>query len=154
MWFHLELKGKGYEAARSVWQWVTLLQDLIALSVPVVSMPENFPLIWMNRHSNNGYAECFALCQMVDSAGVDLPLARDCILKRDFEGGQMAKRYDSVWDDDGKAYHIFASEENLTPHIAELSDDYLSHTGKYVRGACRTEWGRLLSLKRTVCTGW
>lgn len=36
-------------------------------------------------------------------------------------------------DDDGKAYHIYASEENLTLHIAELSDDYQSHTGKYIR---------------------
>ena len=36
-------------------------------------------------------------------------------------------------DDDGKAYHIYSSEENLTLHIAELSDDYLSHTGKYIR---------------------
>ena len=36
-------------------------------------------------------------------------------------------------DDDGTAYHIYSSEENLTLHIAELSDDYLSHTGKYIR---------------------
>ena len=37
------------------------------------------------------------------------------------------------WDDDGKAYHIYSSEDNLTLQIAELSDDYLSHTGKYIR---------------------
>ena len=36
-------------------------------------------------------------------------------------------------DDDGKAYHIFASEDNATLHIAELTDDYLDYTGKYVR---------------------
>lgn len=36
-------------------------------------------------------------------------------------------------DDDGKAYHIYSSEDNLTLQIAELSDDYLSHTGKYIR---------------------
>jgi beta-xylosidase len=36
-------------------------------------------------------------------------------------------------DDDGKAYHIYSSEENLTLHLAELSGDYLSHTGKYTR---------------------
>ena len=36
-------------------------------------------------------------------------------------------------DDDGKAYHIYSSEDNLTLQIAELADDYLSHTGKYIR---------------------
>jgi beta-xylosidase len=36
-------------------------------------------------------------------------------------------------DDDGKAYHIYSSEDNLTLQIAELTDDYLSHTGKYIR---------------------
>ena len=36
-------------------------------------------------------------------------------------------------DDDGKAYHIYSSEDNLTLQIAELSDDYLSHSGKYIR---------------------
>ena len=67
--------------------------------------------------------------QWVDAVGKGL------ILKRDFEGGQMARDMTVYVDDDGKAYHIFASEENLTLHIAELSDDYLSHTGKYVRVA-------------------
>ena len=38
-------------------------------------------------------------------------------------------------DDDGKAYHIFSSEENLTMHIAELTDDYLHHSDRYVRVA-------------------
>lgn len=36
-------------------------------------------------------------------------------------------------DDDQKAYHIYASEENQTLHIAELTDDYLGHNGRYVR---------------------
>ena len=36
-------------------------------------------------------------------------------------------------DDDGKAYHIYSSEENLTLQIAELTDDYQGHSGKYVR---------------------
>lgn len=36
-------------------------------------------------------------------------------------------------DDDGKAYHIYSSEENLTLHIAELTDDYLQHSGRYIR---------------------
>ena len=45
----------------------------------------------------------------------------------------MARDMQLFVDDDGKAYHIYSSEDNLTLHIAELSEDYLSHTGKYVR---------------------
>jgi beta-xylosidase len=56
-------------------------------------------------------------------------------LNRDMKQGQMARDMTLYVDDDGKAYHIFSSEENLTLHIAELSDDFLSHTGKYVRVA-------------------
>jgi len=36
-------------------------------------------------------------------------------------------------DDDGKAYHIYSSEENSTLHIGLLSDDYLTPSGKFIR---------------------
>ena len=36
-------------------------------------------------------------------------------------------------DDDGKAYHVFASESNATMHISLLSDDYLKPSGVYRR---------------------
>jgi beta-xylosidase len=48
-------------------------------------------------------------------------------------GGQMARDMTVFVDDDGKAYHVFSSEENFTLDIAELTDDYTSHTGKFVR---------------------
>lgn len=32
-------------------------------------------------------------------------------------------------DTDGKAYHIYSSEENMTMHISLLTDDYLEHVG-------------------------
>jgi beta-xylosidase len=53
--------------------------------------------------------------------------------ERDFEGGQMARDMTVFVDDDGKAYHFYSSEDNGTHHIAELTDDYLDHTGKYKR---------------------
>jgi hypothetical protein len=46
---------------------------------------------------------------------------------------QMARDMTLFLDDDGKAYHIYASEENSTLHISQLSDDYLSYSGKYAR---------------------
>jgi beta-xylosidase len=36
-------------------------------------------------------------------------------------------------DDDGKAYLISASEDNLTTHISLLTDDYLGTAGKFSR---------------------
>ena len=59
----------------------------------------------------------------------------DEYLKRDFSTGQMARDMTLYVDDDGKAYHIFSSEENFTLHIAELTGDYLHHTGRYTRMA-------------------
>ena len=42
-----------------------------------------------------------------------------------------------TWQAEAEVTHIdiYASEENLTLQIAELSDDYLSHSGKFVRVA-------------------
>ena len=54
-------------------------------------------------------------------------------MKRDLEGGQMSRDMTLYVDDDGIAYHIYSSEENLTLQIAELTDDYQGHSGKYVR---------------------
>lgn len=65
-------------------------------------------------------------------------------------------------DDDGKAYHIYSSEENSTLHIALLTDDYLDYSGKY---ACFFP-GRFMEapamfkkdgkyyLMMSGCTGW
>ena len=36
-------------------------------------------------------------------------------------------------DDDGKAYQFYASEDNGTMHVSQLSDDYLKPAGKYAR---------------------
>lgn len=55
------------------------------------------------------------------------------LLGRDMKRGQQARDMTLFVDDDDKAYHIYSSEENSTMHIAELSDDYLNHTGKFVR---------------------
>lgn len=55
------------------------------------------------------------------------------ILGRDLPGGQMSRDQTLFVDDDGTAYRIYSSETNSTTHIAELTGDYLDHTGKYVR---------------------
>ncbi len=45
----------------------------------------------------------------------------------------MARDMTLYVDDDGKAYHIYSSEENMILQIAELTDDYQAHSGKYTR---------------------
>ncbi len=81
---------------------------------------------------------------------------------RDLIGGQMSRDMTLFVDDNGKAYHIYSSEENLTLHIAELSDDYTQHTGKYIRidAGGHNEAPAILKyegryfLITSGCTGW
>ena len=110
MWFHLELKGQGYNAAR--------------YGVAVADRPEGPYKFLYSQRANAG-------TWPVEGS----PLNFDEYLKRDFNPGQMSRDMTLFVDDDGKAYHIFSSEENYTLHIAELTGDYLHHTGRYTRVA-------------------
>jgi hypothetical protein len=56
-------------------------------------------------------------------------------LVRDFEGGQMSRDMTLYVDGDGRAYQIYASEENHTLHISQLTDDAQRPAGRYVRVA-------------------
>ena len=110
MWFHLELKGQGYNAAR--------------YGVAVADRPEGpYKFLYSSRANAGTWP--------VEGS----PMNFDEYLKRDYGTGQMARDMTLYVDDDGKAYHIFSSEENFTLHIAELTGDYLHHTGRYTRMA-------------------
>ena len=54
-------------------------------------------------------------------------------LARDLAEGQMARDMTLFVDDDGKAYQFYASEENATMHVSELTADYLKPAGRYAR---------------------
>ncbi len=110
MWFHLELKGQGYNAAR--------------YGVAVADRPEGPYKFLYSSRANAGTWPIKGS-----------PMNFDEYLKRDYGTGQMARDMTLYVDDDGKAYHIFSSEENFTLHIAELTGDYLHHTGRYTRMA-------------------
>ena len=162
MWFHLELKGKGYSAARS--------------GVAVSDNPTGPYTYLRSARVNPGILPCDMTD--ADKAVMDTlnpknyetwwtdswrdAVKKGLILKRDLEGGQMARDMQLFVDDDGKAYHIYASEENLTLNIAELSDDYQSHSGKYVRVAPTGHNEAPAIFKRngkywmitSGCTGW
>ena len=162
MWFHLELKGKGYAAARS--------------AVAVADNPTG-PFKYLRSGRINPGKLPFDMSEeqraVLDTLDAEKykewwtpvwydAIAKGLFVKRDLEGGQMARDMQLFVDDDGKGYHIYSSEDNLTLHIAELSDDYLSHTGKYVRlaPAGHNEAPAIFKKDGTYwmitsgCTGW
>lgn len=74
----------------------------------------------------------------------------------------MARDQTLFVDDDGRAYHLYASEDNKTLHISMLSDDYLKPSGTYTRvfenrsmeapAICKRK-GRYWFIG-SGCTGW
>lgn len=150
MWFHLELLGEGYKAARSG----------VAVADKV-----NGPYTFLKSYRPNAgkfpsYAENIPVNERVNC---QTPATKsDGFFCRDMPGGQMARDMTVFVDDDGKAYHIFASEENFTLHLAELAPDYLSHTGKFIRihAGRQTEAPALFKkdgfyyMIGSGCTGW
>jgi hypothetical protein len=128
MWFHLELKGKGYEAART--------------GVATSDSPTG-PFTFLKSYRPNAgdwpvNVPVSLKDKQVDAANLKWwtpewtkEVQDGLFIRRDFEQGQMSRDMTVFVDDDGKAYHIHSSEENLTLHISELSDDYLSFTGKW-----------------------
>lgn len=136
MWFHLELKGQGYAAAR--------------YGVAVADKPEGpytflrsgrvNPGIWPVNLANPDTAALTGAMNRKPELQWWTPewmeyIKQGMLTWRDYDGGQMARDQTVYVDDDGKAYHIYSSEENLTLQIAELTDDYTAHTGRYVRVA-------------------
>ena len=135
MWFHLELKGRGYDAAR--------------YGVAVADKPEGpYQFLYSQRANANTWPvefdkQALAIVDTLNAANFQeswtpawrQAVAEGLFVKRDFSTGQMSRDMTLYVDDDGHAYHIFSSEENLTLHIAELTDDYLHHSGRYTRVA-------------------
>mgnify|MGYP000095721855 CR=1 FL=1 len=133
MWFHLELKGQGYKAART---GVAIADKATGPYRFIKSLRPNANTYPLNISEAEKQAVAFLL------QGKKLPktlvskienLSELKVFARDFAGGQMARDMTVYVDKDGKAYQIYSSEENRTLHISLLSDDYLSHTGTYIR---------------------
>lgn len=160
MWFHLELKGQGYKAARSALAvsdnvtgpYTFVRSERINKGFYPFDMPDDIRKLRLdpNKYTTWWTPEWYKAVE------------NGLFLKRDFAEGQMARDMTLFVDDDGKAYHIYASEENLTLHIAELTDDYAGHTGKYIRVAPggHNEAPTIFKRKGTYwmitsgCTGW
>jgi beta-xylosidase len=162
MWFHLELKGQGYDAARS---GVAVSDSPAGPFTFLRSFRPNaghWPVNVQDYHKN---PVADTIKEKYCGGKGCLPVHVDSmnILGRDFEGGQMARDMNLFVDDDSKAYHIYSSEENSTTHISQLADDYTSYSGKYVRifpnrymeapAVFKTSKGKYYFIG-SDCTGW
>ncbi|MCI9285008.1 MAG: family 43 glycosylhydrolase [Muribaculaceae bacterium] len=129
MWFHHELKGRGYEAAQVA---VATADNPLGPFVPLKSSRVNagkLPLNMIRSKTAPTYdnrtewwtPEWYAL------------IREGMFTYRDLAGGQMSRDMTLFVDDDSTAYHIYSSEDNLTLHIAELDSTFTSHSGRYIR---------------------
>lgn len=129
LWFHLELKGQGYNAAQT---GVAVAENPVGPYTFLKALNPNagkWPFDYPEGLKNKKFPE-----DLKEWSDEWLQAVKDgMFLHRDFKKGQMARDMTLFVDDDGKAYHIHASEENLTLHIAELTEDYTDFTGKYIR---------------------
>ncbi|MAW94683.1 MULTISPECIES: glycoside hydrolase family 43 protein [unclassified Leeuwenhoekiella] len=131
LWFHLELKDRGYEAART--------------GVAVSDSPVGpFEYVKSYRPNAGVWPQNFSEHQKTKENATELryewwtgewgkALEDGLYVRRDFEEGQMSRDMTVFVDDDNKAYHIHSSEENQTLHISLLTDDYLDFTDTWVR---------------------
>lgn len=131
MWFHLELKGRGYGPSRAgvavsdtpAGPYRFIRSGRVNPGVYPLNMTQEEQKLTWNPKDYEWWTPEWREA-----------VNKGMFVKRDLEGdGQMSRDMTLFVDDDGTAYHIYSSEENLTLHIAELADDYLSHTGKYIR---------------------
>ena len=128
MWFHLELKGHKYNAARTacaVADGPTGPFEYLGSTRPNAG---RFPI-----NASDELKERVINKDAGVEPGATKPERADSFFTRDFYGGQMARDMTLFLDDDGTAYHIFAAEENYTLQVAELDETFTRHTGRYAR---------------------
>jgi len=127
MWFHLELKGQGYSAARTA----VAVADKVTGPYTYLKSLRPHAGIWPENATAAHKTKIITVAEK--DPEWEQKVADGAFLQRDFEGGQMSRDMTLFVDDDGTAYHITASEENRTLQISKLTDDYLGFMDAYVR---------------------
>lgn len=157
MWFHHELKGRGYGAAQA---GVAVADNALGPFKVISSgrvnpgrLPQGGDTLRVEAGSDTlrGWSPEWLAA-----------VRRGLFTLRDLDGGQMARDQTVYVDADSTAWHIYSSEENLTLHIAELDSTYTRHTGRYVRLAPAGHneapvifrHGGKYWLITSGCTGW
>lgn len=129
MWFHHELKGRGYAAAQAC---VAVADTPTGPFVPIKSSRVNAGRLPVNLQNPKTFSDADRQLKWWTPEWYE-QIAQGLFTVRDLDGGQMSRDMTLFVDDDSTAYHIYSSEDNLTLHIAELDDTYTRHTGRYIR---------------------
>ena len=129
MYFHLELRGQDYSAART---GIAVADKPTGPYLFLRSLRPNADILPLNMPSDEGLDKDESHYEGWSEEWKQA-VKQGLFTWRDLHTGQMSRDMALYVDDDGKAYHIYASEENLTLQIAELTPDYLDYTGKYKR---------------------
>jgi hypothetical protein len=159
MWFHLEPKGKGYGGAMIGIAQSDNVTGPFTYIRSTRATPQTWPVNVLDLHklpvpdSLTNERSNLKANEHPDSVNT---------LGRDFEKGQHSRDMTLFVDSDGKAYHICSSESNSVIHINELTDDFLSFTGKYVRAFVGRKMEAPAVFKKdglyyfmgSECTGW
>jgi Glycosyl hydrolases family 43 len=130
MWFHHELKGQGYKAAMT---GVAVSENITGPYKYIHSLRPNAGIWPVNFPEEFKKSKDFETNLKSWSDEWKVAVKEGLFVRRDFAGGQMARDMTIFVDKDGKAYHVHSSEENMTLHFSELTDDYLDFTGRYYR---------------------
>lgn len=159
MWFHLELKNQGYDAARA--------------AVAISDNPKG-PFKFVKSYRPNAgvwpinFEDKFKIASIDERALKSwtaewlTAVKNGMLIRRDFDKGQMSRDMTVYVDDNDKAYLIHSSEDNLTLHLSELTDDYLDFTEKWsvIEPAGHNEAPVLFKqdgiyyMITSGCTGW
>ena len=162
MLFHLELKGRGYEAARVGFAVSDTPTGPFKFIRSLRPNAGKWPMDFTKRDIKRAMALDEAKYKEWWTPEWRRAVDEGLLLKRDLPGGQMSRDMTVFVDDDGTAYHIHSAEENLTLNIAELTPDYLDYTGRYIRLAPGGHNEAPTIFKRdgvywmitSGCTGW
>ena len=162
MLFHLELKERGYEAARVAFaeseKATGPFRFVRSMRLHAGKWPFNMSkqdIAAAKQTRADDWKEWWTPAWRRE-------VEKGMYLWRDLEGGQMSRDMTLYVDDDGRAYHITSSQENLTLLVSELTDDYLDFTGKFNMVApggqneapCLFKHDGTYWLICSGCTGW
>jgi hypothetical protein len=163
MWFHLERKGEGYASSLSG----VAIADRVAGPYRFHGALRPNAGVWPLNVTDSDQ-QPLSKSELADLEGKELSggprpwYPKRQLFRRDFLIGQMARDMTLFVDDDGSAYHIYASEANGTLHISRLTDDFLSPAGEYIR-VCPGRFNEAPAMLKfrgryflfaSDCTGW
>jgi hypothetical protein len=130
MWFHHELKGQGYKAAMT---GVAVSDNITGPYKYLRSLRPNAGIWPVNFTEEQKHALVREGDLKSWTEEWKQAVKEGLFVRRDYDGGQMARDMNLFTDRDGKAWHVHSAEENMTLHFSELTDDYLDFTGVYYR---------------------